>query len=108
MAFTAAQLIFSNTVKRSEQGIAGSLVGTTLQYGLAMGVGLGGTVEAYTNGSGTRPLEGLRGALWLGAGMAGLGFLIVACLVRVPRDRREGYDDEVGGVGGEKSGRSEA
>lgn len=103
MAFTASQLIFSNTVKRSEQGIAGSLVGTTLQYGLAMGIGLGGTVEAHTNGGGTRPLDGLRGALWLGAGLAGLGFVIVACLVRVPRDRREGYDGEVGDAGGSKS-----
>lgn len=95
MAFTAAQLIFSNTVKRTEQGIAGSLVGTTLQYGIAIGVGLGGTVEAHTNGGGTKPLVGLRGALWLGAGMAGLGAIIVACFVRVPKDQREGYDDEI-------------
>jgi hypothetical protein len=29
-AFTAAQIIASNTVKASQQGVAGSLVGTTL------------------------------------------------------------------------------
>jgi len=103
MAFTAAQLVSSNTVKRTEQGIAGSLVGTTLQYGIAMGVGLGGTVEAHTNGGGTKPLTGLRGALWLGTGMAALGVFIVASFVRVPKDQREGYDDEVG-EGSEKTG----
>lgn len=33
MTFTAAQLVASNTVRRSEQGVAGSLVGTALNYG---------------------------------------------------------------------------
>lgn len=98
LTFTAAQLVASNTVKRSEQGVAGSLVGTVLNYGIAMGIGLGGTVEAHTNGGGTRPLDGLRGALYLGTGMAILGILIVLVFVRVPKDQREGYDDEVGGV----------
>lgn len=94
MAFTASQLVFSNTVKRSEQGIAGSLVGTILQYGIAMGIGLAGTVEVHTNGGGSRPLDGLRGAAWLGAGMAALGVIVVLVFVRVPKDNRVGYDDE--------------
>lgn len=94
MAFAASQLVFSNTVKRSEQGVAGSLVGTILQYGIAMGIGLGGTVEAYTNGGGTKPLNGLRGAFYLGAGMGLLGLIIVVIFVRVPKDNRVGYDDE--------------
>ncbi|KAJ6553197.1 major facilitator superfamily domain-containing protein [Mycena capillaripes] len=94
MTFTAAQLVASNTVRRSEQGVAGSLVGTALNYGMALGIGLGGTVEAYTNAGGTQPLRGLRGAMYLGCGMAVLGIFIVVFLVRVPKDRRDGYDDE--------------
>ncbi|KAJ7364551.1 hypothetical protein DFH08DRAFT_950125 [Mycena albidolilacea] len=94
MTFTAAQLVASNTVRRSEQGVAGSLVGTAFNYGYALGIGLGGTVEAHTNAGGTEPLRGLRGALYLGCGMAVLGILIVVLFVRVPKDNREGYDDE--------------
>ncbi|KAF7556465.1 hypothetical protein G7Z17_g1461 [Cylindrodendrum hubeiense] len=47
--FTAAQIIASVTVKREQQGIAGSLIGTLLSYGLATGLGFAGTVEFYTN-----------------------------------------------------------
>jgi hypothetical protein len=61
---------------------------------MALGIGLGGTVEAYTNAGGTQPLRGLRGAMYLGCGMAVLGISIVVFLVRVPKDKREGYDDE--------------
>ncbi|KAJ7858263.1 major facilitator superfamily domain-containing protein [Mycena olivaceomarginata] len=85
MTFTATQY---------EQGVAGSLVGTALNYGMALGIGLGGTVEAYTNAGGTQPLRGLRGAMYLDCGMAVLGISIVVFLVRVPKDKREGYDDE--------------
>lgn len=94
MTFTAAQLVASNTVKRSEQGVAGSLVGTALNYGMALGIGLGGTVEAHTNSGGKNPLAGLRGAMYLGTGMAILGVAVVLAFVRVPKDRREGYYDE--------------
>ncbi|KAJ7850259.1 major facilitator superfamily domain-containing protein [Mycena olivaceomarginata] len=95
MTFTATQY---------EQGVAGSLVGTALNYGslkdvpvferMALGIGLGGAVEAYTNAGGTQPLRGLRGAMYLDCGMAVLGISIVVFLVRVPKDKREGYDDE--------------
>ncbi|KAJ7467704.1 major facilitator superfamily domain-containing protein [Mycena latifolia] len=94
MTFTAAQLVASNTVRRTEQGVAGSLVGTALNYGMALGIGLGGTVEAYTNAGGAEPLRGIRGAMYLGVGMAVLGISIVLVFVRVPKDKRDGYDDE--------------
>jgi hypothetical protein len=61
---------------------------------MALGIGLGGTVEAYTNVGGTQPLRGIRGAMYLGTGMAVLGIFIVLVFVRVPKDRRDGYDDE--------------
>ncbi|KAJ6475173.1 hypothetical protein DFH09DRAFT_1342887 [Mycena vulgaris] len=81
MLFTAAQLVASNTVRRSEQGVAGSLVGTAMNY------------SVYHAG-GTKPLEGIRGAIYLGTGMAILGIVIVLVFVRVTKDRRDGYDEE--------------
>lgn len=50
--FTAAQIIASATVRRRQQGIAGSLIATLLLYGLATGLGFARTVELYTNNNG--------------------------------------------------------
>lgn len=46
--FTAAQIIASNSVKREQQGIADSLIGTIVTYGQSIGLGFAGTVEKYT------------------------------------------------------------
>jgi hypothetical protein len=92
--FTASQIIASNTVKRSQQGIAGSFIGTVLSYGLSTGLGFAGTVEAYTNSRGKNPVQGYRNALYLGIGMAGCATLIALTSVRIPKDRREGWDVE--------------
>lgn len=92
--FTAAQIIASNTVKRHEQGIAGSLVGTLLNYGFSTGVGFGGTVESYTNDGGLNPVQGYKNAMFLAVGMAGVAAIIAILFVRIPEDKREGWDDE--------------
>ncbi|KAI5474621.1 MFS general substrate transporter [Pseudohyphozyma bogoriensis] len=93
MTFTAAQLVASNTVKPSEQGVAGSLVGTALNYGLALGIGLAATVETHTNAHGMNPLRGIRGALYFACGLAVLGLVVAVAFVRVPKDLKEGYED---------------
>ncbi|UKZ56489.1 hypothetical protein TrVGV298_010326 [Trichoderma virens] len=96
--FTASQIIASATVKRAQQGIAGSLIGTLLSYGLATGLGFAGTVEHYTN-SGDGPVQGYRHALYLGVGMTGAAALIALIFVRIPKNRQEGWDeDEMPGV----------
>lgn len=46
--YTAAQIIASNSVKREQQGIADSLIGTIVTYGQSIGLGFAGTVEKYT------------------------------------------------------------
>uniref|UniRef100_A0A8H7NHS9 Major facilitator superfamily (MFS) profile domain-containing protein n=1 Tax=Bionectria ochroleuca TaxID=29856 RepID=A0A8H7NHS9_BIOOC len=51
--FTAAQIIASNSVKRHQQGIAGSLIGTIITYGQSIGLGFAGTVERYSTGAKT-------------------------------------------------------
>jgi hypothetical protein len=91
--FTATQIISSNTVRRDQQGIAGSLMGTVLSYGLSTGLGFAGTVEAYTNDGGRNVLQGYRNALYFGIGMSGLATVIALAFVRVPKDEREGWDE---------------
>ncbi|PWN86899.1 MFS general substrate transporter [Acaromyces ingoldii] len=90
--FTATQLIASNTVKASQQGVAGSLVGTVLNVGLALGAGLGANVELHVNAGGTRPFDGKRGAFYLAIGLAVTGMMIVVAFVRLPKDGRVGYE----------------
>lgn len=91
--FTATQIIASNTVRRDQQGIAGSLMGTVLSYSLSTGVGFAGTVETYTNDHGRDILRGYRCALYLGIGLSGLATMIALGFVRVPKDQREGWED---------------
>lgn len=89
--FTAAQIIASNTVKRSQQGIAGSLIGTLLSYGLSTGLGFAGTVEVYTNDHGQNIIKGYRNALYLGIGMSSAATVLALLFVRIPKDSREGW-----------------
>lgn len=91
--FTAAQIIASNTVKRSQQGIAGSLIGTLLSYGLSTGLGFAGTVEVYTNDHGRNVIQGYRNGLYLGIGMSGTATVLALLFVRIPKDLREGWDE---------------
>ncbi|KAH7267961.1 major facilitator superfamily domain-containing protein [Fusarium solani] len=92
--FTASQLIASGTVKRSQQGVAGSLIGTVLAYGLATRLGFAGTVEYYTNNQGKDLVKGYRNGLYLGIGMAGAAIVLPLLSVRIPKDTREGWDEE--------------
>ena len=92
--FTAAQIIASVTVTRRRQGVAGSLIGTILSYGLSTGLGFAGTVEYYTNDEGRNRIRGYRNALYLGAGMAAAATVISVLFVRIPKNRREGWNED--------------
>ncbi|KFY92969.1 hypothetical protein V498_04639 [Pseudogymnoascus sp. VKM F-4517 (FW-2822)] len=92
--FTAAQIIASNTVKRHQQGVAGSLIGTLLSYGLSTGLGFAGTIEVYTNDHGHNVVQGYRNALYLGVGLAGVAMVLAVLFIRIPKDQREGWDED--------------
>jgi hypothetical protein len=92
--FTAAQIIASNAVKRKHQGIAGSLVGTLASYGLSTGLGFAATVETYANNAGRDPVRGYRNALYLGVALAGLAMCLGLGFVRIPKDERDGWDED--------------
>ncbi|OAA56772.1 MFS transporter [Cordyceps fumosorosea ARSEF 2679] len=76
MSFPAATLTLSNAVAKEHQGIGASLVNTVVNYGIALGVGLAGTIEVNVRGSGDSSddrLRGFRSGLYTGIGLAGLG-----------------------------------
>lgn len=94
--FTAAQIIASNTVKRHQQGVAGSLIGTLLSYGLSTGLGFAGTVEVYTNDQGRHVVQGYRNAMYLGVGLAATAMVVSVLFIRIPKDQRDGWDESIG------------
>lgn len=94
LVFTAAQIIASNSVKRREQGIAGSLVGTLFTYGISTGLGFGGTVDMQLHRGGQDPVRGYRGALFLGVGFAAASLVLGLLFVRIDKDQREGWDEK--------------
>jgi hypothetical protein len=92
--FTAAQILATNSVKRREQGIAGSLVFLLQLYGASIGLGFAGTAEAYTNDHGLETIGGYKSALYLSIGLAAAATIIDILFVRVPKDEREGWGEE--------------
>lgn len=92
--FTAAQIIASNSVKRNQQGIAGSLIGTIITYGQSIGLGFAGTVEKYTTATDANLIQGYRNALYFGIGLGVAALLLDLFLVRVAADTQEGWKRE--------------
>lgn len=89
MSFPAATILLSNAVAREHQGIAASLVNTVVNYSIALGLGIAGTVEYQINNGGTTQadtLKGYRGAYHLGIALAGLG--VVICIVYLIKSKR--------------------
>jgi MFS family permease len=101
---TSAQIIASNTVPMKHQGVAGSLVGTLLGYGMSTGLGIAGTVEVHTNDEGKDLLRGYHSAAYLAIGLAVAAFFMGAIFIRIPKDTREGWgDDEEGAARHQKA-----
>jgi hypothetical protein len=92
--YTAAQIIASNSVRRSQQGVAASLIGTLNLYVNSLGLGLAGTVEPEVNKGTVRPVHGYRAALYFGVGIAAVALMVDVLFVRMKRDEREGWEEE--------------
>ena len=96
LVYTAAQIIASNSVSRRQQGVARSLIGTLNLYGNSLGLGFAGTIERQVNLDEIRGnhVPRYRAALYFGVGIAIVAMLLDAWLVRMPKDEREGWEDE--------------
>ncbi len=88
MSNPAATILLSNSVSKEHQGIAASLVVTTVNYSISLALGIAGTIESHTNSGGTDLLAGYRGAQYFGLGLAGMGILIATAFVFQSRMRK--------------------
>ncbi|KAL2839825.1 major facilitator superfamily domain-containing protein [Aspergillus pseudoustus] len=91
--YVAAQIVTSNSVKRAQQGVAASLVGTLNLYGNSLGLGFAGTIETEVNKKRVDMVRGFRAALLFGAALALLAIVVDLLFVRVVKDVREGWSD---------------
>lgn len=80
MSFPSAVILMSAALPRHQQGIAGSLVSTFVNYSISIGLGFAGTVEYYT----TKDMQtgfdktvlGMKNAYRMGMGLAGFGVVV--------------------------------
>ena len=108
LTFTAAQIIASNAVRRHEQGVAGSLIGTLNLYGNSLGLGFAATVESRVVKDHGNVVLGYRSALFFSLGISLMALMIDVFFVRLIKDEREGWGhvDDEDGDGAEMVGRS--
>jgi MFS family permease len=93
LVYVAAQIVASNSVKRSQQGVAASLIGTLNLYGNSLGLGFAGTIETEVNKYRPDHVVGYRAAIYFGAGIALAAIVMDVLFVRVVKDEREGWSD---------------
>lgn len=92
--YTAGQIIASNSVRRHQQGIAGSIIGTLNLYGNSLGLGFASTVEAQVVRHSGSKIMGYRSALYFGVGISAVAFILDVLFVRLVKDDRQGWHDE--------------
>ncbi|CAG8162332.1 unnamed protein product [Penicillium salamii] len=91
--YTAGQIIASNSVRRNQQGIAGSVIGTLNLYGCSLGLGFASTIEEQiTRKSGQ--IMGYRAALYFAVAISAVALILDVCFVRLVKDEREGWHEE--------------
>ncbi|KAJ6017553.1 hypothetical protein N7451_000932 [Penicillium sp. IBT 35674x] len=83
MSFPSGILILSDAMPAEDQGVAGSLVTTAVNYSISLGLGFAGVVESYVNDDGQDILIGYRGASYMGLGLAGLGVMVATSFMFV-------------------------
>jgi hypothetical protein len=74
ISFPASTTILSDAVPVKHQGASASLINTVINYSIAIGLGIAGTVEAEVSHHGVDLLRGYRAALWTSTGLAALAF----------------------------------
>ncbi|KAL4743961.1 major facilitator superfamily domain-containing protein [Aspergillus similis] len=91
--YTAGQIIASNTVRRHQQGVAGSIIGTLNLYGNSLGLGFASTVEVQVSKTSGNNITGYRAALYFGVAISAIALLLDVAFVRRVKDEREGWEE---------------
>ncbi|PTB59452.1 hypothetical protein M431DRAFT_75031 [Trichoderma harzianum CBS 226.95] len=76
MSFPAGTILLSNAMPREHQGLAASLIATTINYSISLSLGFAGTIETQLNHHGSDLLRGYRSALYFSVGLAGFGMIL--------------------------------
>ena len=92
--YTAGQIIASNSVRRHQQGIAGSIIGTLNLYGNSLGLGFASTIEVQVGRRFHSQITGYRAALYFGVAISAVALILDVCFVRLVKDEREGWEEE--------------
>ncbi|KAF2725925.1 MFS general substrate transporter [Polychaeton citri CBS 116435] len=81
MSFPSATVLLSNNTPSHDQGIASSLINTTVNYSISLGLGIAGTIVRQVSSGGADTLAGYRGAWYFGIGLDVLAVAIAAYFV---------------------------
>jgi MFS family permease len=98
LSFPAGTILLSNLMPKNEQGKAASMVSTVVNYSIATGLGLAGTVERHVHDVGMSELEGYRAAWYMGMGLSAVGIVISAYFFvqsRVEMRQRRAEEEKV-------------
>jgi DHA2 family multidrug resistance protein-like MFS transporter len=94
MSFPAASLILSDNLRRKHQGMASSLVSTTTNYAMSIGLGIAGTAEGQIFAKTGDTLRSYRSAMYVGIGFSGLGVVFAILLHLIQNSRRSKNEDD--------------
>ncbi|KAK4861864.1 hypothetical protein LT330_003899 [Penicillium expansum] len=92
--YTAGQIIASNSVRRNQQGIAASVIGTLNLYGNSLGLGFASTIEVQIARRSGSQIMGYRAALYFGVAISAVALILDVCFVRLVKDDREGWHED--------------
>lgn len=77
MSFPSGTILLSNNTPKHDQGIASSLVNTTVNYSISLALGIAGTiVRNVGEPAGSSVIDGYRGAWYFAIGLDGIAVLV--------------------------------
>lgn len=94
LVYTAGQIIASNSVRRNQQGVAGSIIGTLNLYGNSLGLGFASTIEVQIAQRTGSKIAGYKAALFFGVAISAVALVLDVFFVRRVKDVHEGWHEE--------------
>lgn len=84
LSFPSSSIILSDFLPKENQGMAGSLVNTIVNYSVALFLAISSTVDAeFKLNNGGKSLTGYRAGIWFGVVCVGVAVLIAVVLIFV-------------------------
>lgn len=81
VSFPSAAILLSNSTPKNDQGIASSLINTTLNYSISLALGIAGTIVGNVDPVGDNVIGGYRAAWYFGVSLDGIAVAIALYFV---------------------------